>query len=528
MADRQSTSPEPSRPFDTDPTRADVAPSLTRRSTHSSDSSGPYERIPEGRWIVPFHGNCPRCHHHHNAAEMKIRVTQNTSRVSRIDCEKCNEGWIAIGGRNATMISLASVTSTEPDSIEEGVRFSLIDVVRMATERARSPLGTLPEQPPSRQASISSPASASSHSPHRTPVPSTVAPYTTPLSSTGFRQYPEPISPLQLEHAFVGKSSSGPRRILSKLKKKITSRFTELRRDNLKQIIGFTRRPKMSSRQFEKSPVRTPPAGDQHINNTVEQTPVPIRAIDSIASEVDRDRPSQRLAEVVAFIAGLDKTVLESKSPQEQIDWMREVYTDFKRNRTNRAPVTIAAVVHAGVQCDLSRPFDRRSAELFGAGTHIFGLENIDSPQRTISISEVDSESQTAHEENTPASFLRQSRQQFLQRVRRGPGSQRPQSLPGPPRLPPLLHPNFRNSFHALRHSRLGSTGSTSSLRGQAPPRWSQTSLTLHGSTQDPRESSSEETLRPVNDAGNYTPDDSEGSPPPPPSSAPRDDTGSS
>lgn len=81
--------------------------------TASTDDG--YHPLPPGTWTVPFHGNCPRCRHHHRRVEVRIAIAQDRSQAAHIRCERCNEKWAVFGSSNTTQISLLSASSTDPD-----------------------------------------------------------------------------------------------------------------------------------------------------------------------------------------------------------------------------------------------------------------------------------------------------------------------------------------------------------------------------------------------------------------------------
>jgi hypothetical protein len=503
-----------------------------RQETSSTSSSGTYRCLPEGRWILGFHGNCPRCHHRHDSVQVKVKVTKNTNHTSWVHCEDCNAKWAAFGARNDTTISLLSTTTTTPDPIEEGVRYSLIEVVKMAMNA--SALGTLTEQPSrgsSRQSSVMEPTG---HSVHPLPEPSIAAARTElvhPVESCRCQQSDKIGTFSRKDRAISTIRGHILVRKLSKLKSKFASRFSRPREEKEKGSV-VSEWPKMSPRQFEKSPVTTPPAADQYTELLVDRPPIspsrsePVRtqlAMGETASVVE-SRPTGLLPEVAAFITSLDKAILNSKTDQERIEWMRSVYTDFKaQHRRKRGQ---AATVQAGVQCDLPRALpgrlNRRSAEVLGAGVHILGLEGVELRRTSIDNSDLTFDDQSRPDDSTPASFLRHSRLLFLRRVTRSSGTLRPQSMPGPNRPRSPTEQNQRHSLQALIHGR---QQSTSTFHGQASSRASQAS-TLLGSN-GLAEAESPETSSRTEDEGSLVGDNAAAPlppPPPPPSSTAQND----
>lgn len=123
---------------------------LYRCDSISSDDSGQYHPLPDGRWIMSFHGNCPNCRHYHSSGQVTVTVTQDNVHVSRVECENCASIRADFGTRNGTTVSLLSTISSEPEAAGEGVRSSLSEVVvktmeaqPRASKRFRSTLAVL-------------------------------------------------------------------------------------------------------------------------------------------------------------------------------------------------------------------------------------------------------------------------------------------------------------------------------------------------------------------------------------------------
>ena len=89
---------------------------------------------------------------------------------------------------------------------------------------------------------------------------------------------------------------------------------------NVKQLEVLPKHQKWPLANFEKSPVRTPPVAEQHTTVPLElSSPMPsrtqsVRARPSTreSGDVDNSEASKRLPDVVAFLTGLGKSVLES------------------------------------------------------------------------------------------------------------------------------------------------------------------------------------------------------------------------
>jgi hypothetical protein len=162
-------------------------------------------------------------------------------------------------------------------------------------------------------------------------------------------------------------------------------------------------------------------------------------------------------------------------------------YADFKAGRRRPSgALALSAIFHTSIpdttpQSRSMTP-DQFSAELRCVGTHTEGLDLLAAALRRGSLtnSDLNADTQSVSDESIVTSFTRPSRQEFLERVRRGLGSQRqrPLSLDSAPRSAPHRHSRLRHSVDILRSNE---TEGTSSVRGQASSRWSNsTSTTAH------------------------------------------------
>jgi DNA-directed RNA polymerase subunit M/transcription elongation factor TFIIS len=444
-----------------------TAPKPTQSDTSSSQSHDQYEPIPNGRWTLTFHGNCPKCHHYNKALQVQIEVTPDASQVSYVRCERCRDKWAAFGGSNSTRISLLSTTTTEPDSVERGVRYSLVEIVKLAQEKAY--LETLPETPNHvvpQYPSIHAPTDANP----RTASPSlglsaAVSDAKHVISAEAVRNEPSPCSTI------APKRRGSTHRLFLKLKLKITARFPVLSKAGRKQIVLSHEQSHMTTRQFEKSPVRTPPGTDPRPSTPDSPLLEQHDATPPASSDDEIVGPSKRIAEVVAFVASLDKSAVNLMSEQERSQWLRREYTKFKSHRKRSvAPLAISTIVQTSIQGELPRHAGiQLPVELLGVGSHAEGQEMIDSIELAIrrgslTISEI-SEIQSISDDSTPFGSRRNSSQPFVQRLRQSAG--RPQSSPYPLYLYSHLRPSILNSYDTLV---LRERDSTSSMRGQTPP----------------------------------------------------------
>jgi DNA-directed RNA polymerase subunit M/transcription elongation factor TFIIS len=497
MTDPQSGLAEAPQPADTDSTHANFTPELTTRDTFSSDSSAPYEPLPQGRYKIAVHGNCPLCHHRHSGAEVKIKVTADVSHVSRVKCEVCGQTWAAFGGRNATVISLLSTTSTESDEMAKEVRLRLIDVVKMATAQAASSLGTVPEQL-TYQPAQEPPAVSSSHE-------NTLTPRSLEISIPATAVEKELPARLDGNPQSASKHSNGLRRSLSKLRKSITRRIPTSFRVSIQQRITSIKGPSKTLRQMEKSPVNTAPAGDQGVRGessikTDTHHGIEFAHLSRVTlPEGNVPGPATRFTDVASFLRDLDKSQLPFMDDKQRAAWLRRNYTDFKnRNQKHQTSLTISEVL--GTSTDPYVPaesWDDRSLYVRATGAGFNRLGRVDSnnssrERSSLSISDRFSEAPTVYDDITDDSVSGSFRGP-LQRLRGE--MQRPLSLPGATQASPLLRDLFRNS---LPSSRSNGVEGTSTARDQEPVRWSQGAA--YGGSTDVHDFASQESLHhPVN-----------------------------
>jgi hypothetical protein len=460
--------------------------SPVRRDSGSSDGSHKYSPLEPGRWIVNVHGKCPRCNHHHSAVKVKVKVARNgdASQVSNVHCENCNQKWAAFGVRNATEISLLSATTTEPDPLEREVHYRLVNIVRAAT--AVASLGGIPElstHVPSRQPSIRSPVNDVLHTIPQSPN------LTSPHAWTN-----DATSPAQPGYTNAVKHRNSVRRFMSRIKKSMNNGLHFLQRDhsNITKFANMSNKPEMSTRQFEKSPVRATPADDRSLNldTTMDSNAyfedgelgVDKRKLDkhSVSGTLKRD------VEVDEFMESLDTTGLESMSGHERSSWMRKTYTAFKARKKSLSiqlvMSDIMSIYHDPPRSRLSST-SHRPDELRYTGPYIEGLDGID-PNNTptwrpsITISERSSEALTALDGISVASCPQCSRRESLPREGVGLRPQRPVSMPNvhqPLEHLPHVRAQARYSYDSFRQGR--SARVTSTVRGRASRHRSRTSM---------------------------------------------------
>ncbi|OCK84248.1 hypothetical protein K432DRAFT_133992 [Lepidopterella palustris CBS 459.81] len=135
------------------PSPYSALPRLPRCDTQSTTNSIPFSILPAGFYQTRLQGSCPRCHHFHNRAT--LRLSRNPAVFNGIRCERCGHKWFSIGG-NSTHTSLISQETSVPDTRDyEFVRSGLLQTLRSMSAVGSPTLSIVPEDrsPVSRQPS---------------------------------------------------------------------------------------------------------------------------------------------------------------------------------------------------------------------------------------------------------------------------------------------------------------------------------------------------------------------------------------
>ncbi|KAF2034074.1 hypothetical protein EK21DRAFT_85869 [Setomelanomma holmii] len=483
MTDPRSIGPEPNTPSITGQDQVIPLPTQPlRQDTCSSSSSELYPPIPFGRWTLPFHGNCPRCRHYHKAVLVKVNLRPDPKQVSYVRCEKCKEKWAAFGGRSATQISLLSDTTTEPDQMEKELKYSLIEMVRAATNVAS--LGAIAEPPtqgPSHEPSTTSPEAEQANTNRVEEHES--------LHHDDLDQLPRVCTYPTVEVANEANIRSRPFQLASKLRRSVSARLSQPHREVLRKFLPGSSRNKISARKLEKSPVRVPPAATPPavVSSFDASEPVSSREIATdhhvtapSVTDFALPGPSELHTEVVAYIQTLDTSTLPSMSEHERASWMREIYTAFKARQKGQAKLLgYSKVVETSAQQPQPplEPSSQLSLEVSNM-TELFREIEAGSRVSTFTISDGYSEAHMSSEENNVA--VQPQLLRHLQQERRGSGPQRPQSVPNAPRSPPVSHHRTRYSVDLLRqHDADNNIASAPRQGSPAPSRLSQTSTAI-------------------------------------------------
>jgi hypothetical protein len=507
---------------------------LSRRDTASSSGSGPYEPVPTGRWLLDFHGSCPRCHHQHNAVQIKINVSKDASKVSRIRCEECKEDWVAFGGRNTTRISLLSTTTIKPDPVEKEVRQTLINMVKAATAIASPFLAGIPETTSS---------DAPGHPTVQRSSDTRIQPLS-PLANTARVSFQVPIRHKQPDRP-VSSTKPAPddsnddslQRSASALKRKVTAGISSFfRRASLEQKRGMSQSSPATKKIARDRPGEV--ISPEEIPATAEPAPVLLTSMEGHTSQgilleqVDATSnvPSRRV-EANDFIAGLGSDPVSAMNEAERIGWARKKLTEFKAGRNIVAPLAPPSMVDSSTQVFINelppvsylRPWQRRSLEFLGLGSHLgyfdrFRASDLSLRTRPVSIAERTSEAATFVNDGstTVAASVRNSWPRFLQSDLGGSGSPRPLSVQQ------LRQPraDARNSLDSTATA--AALRSSSNTRGGNINRWSRGSMGLSSLVGFGGMMSRTSIHLPLREG--YDTDEGSQSPPPPPPPSVRDD----
>jgi hypothetical protein len=319
----------------------------TRHSTSSSYSSDAYVPLPSGLWLLNLHGNCSRCHHYHDSARFKVNIPRSPNITTHVRCQGCREKWLAIGGRNASQLSLLSVNTIQPNPAAAEVRYSLVNMVRATTALATlSPvLAGIAEQ--------SSPGPSRRQSLHAQPVTNNNVGDSSTLTSKELETRPEVEDPPNLEPqrplrllvpptvrpTTTQKYGFMTGRRMSRLKQSVGERIPALHRANLRSRLGSLTKRRLSAKQQGKQPIDDPLRMADVMDNIQEpNTPEPTERNFMVVLE-DPTRPSANTdrspvtpsATAAAFLATMknDSTDLSTMTVKQRADWVRAKYTEF-------------------------------------------------------------------------------------------------------------------------------------------------------------------------------------------------------
>lgn len=424
---------------------------LTRRDTASSAGSDQYNPMPAGHWEFDFHGSCPRCRHQHDAVKMKVDISPDPTRVSRVRCKKCEEPLVAFGGRNCTRISLQSANSTEPDPAERQVRNALINMVKSATTIASPTLAGIPEISSSDASREYTTPSTSRNRPRPSTIPERVTFHVAAIQDS--RQAPNAAKSLPTTESTTSTADGDALERSPSVRRRFIARLSLLRRAPMRQHLDILRGSDIPVRSMEQhlitiprigilpDPVPDPPNQNSRGDNIPVQSIVPVQVQGSTT-----ERPTLN-PEAAEFIARFQNDSLTTMSEQERVAWVRSNLTAFYSHRTN------VGTAYEGTQANPHElppphvPNIRQnyppSLDFFGLGSHpglgshhgIFDglwasdLANHPGPPSSSSTSKRTSEASTAVEDDRVASNPPTSLTEFLQRGRRGSGSPRPLSV---------------------------------------------------------------------------------------------------
>ncbi|KAF2849093.1 hypothetical protein T440DRAFT_427208, partial [Plenodomus tracheiphilus IPT5] len=280
-------------------------------------ASDQFKPMPIGRWLLDFHASCPRCHHYHHAAKLKIDNTCDKSKVSPIMCENCKEHWVAFGGRNTTQLSLLSVLTAGPDPVEREVHRMLVQMVRSVTAVATPLLGqdlaanrdsALPEQN----------VTTARHSNAERVVFHVQAANPRPQRRFTFRPASVVGSMTRASHPIT------VRDFLATIKQDLAARFPRLRRSTTTPSTQCSKTAEDAQRGRQDASLASTTTAPEVVRS------VPIQSGQPRQSETKDLSP-----EAQTFIAGLRDDPIVSMNNEDRIKWVRRKFTEFRMRRIN-------------------------------------------------------------------------------------------------------------------------------------------------------------------------------------------------
>lgn len=308
-------------------------------SSITSSSTSPVP-IPPGHYILPIHGNCPRCHHYHKAASINVRMSADANRASYVCCEKCNEKWFAFGAGNSTRISLLSTQTAEPETVEceRDFRYALIEMVRSVTSVASaSALASVPEQPsrvPSLHRSLHQGVKDNEEGIQRGPQEMNFATQSTPeLGIPGSSLEAVPTEKRtrdlhRLQH--LDKSRSLFEQIRSRIKK----RFLLLKTSRLRTLLPSRQGARPTTKALGKLPIGEAEVQDavttDAISNAEAEHMAHRRAPSSIPATGVGRRKSSSMAKMSTHWGDIDLAHIKRMPREDRVAWFRKQYVQLK------------------------------------------------------------------------------------------------------------------------------------------------------------------------------------------------------
>lgn len=481
-------------------------PIPVRRDSSSTFSSEAYSPLPPGRWTVNLHGNCSKCHHHHSHALFRIKVPKDTTISTHVNCQRCQQKWLVIGGPNATQLSLLSTETIGPDPAAARIQYSLVNMIRPMTALATlSPvLAGIAESSakPSRKPSIHVSLTDQFGDEGSAALPPRISLRLSQRQECAPQQSPQPARLLaepSLRPNTTQRYSLMTGRRVSNLKENLTMRFPGLHRASLRSRLGSIRQSKLSARRLGKQPATDPLVSEVVASAaSASQDVITTEALDAeLQSEVlqEKSRSIKSLATsdgaAARFLDNLakDQTNLDSLTEKEKAAWVRARYTEFKENYQNSTRVVgSSSLMASDATCGESRQGQslnsewqrgRQPHELDGLGSHFGAFDefwpNQPSPGTgSFSISsDRTSDCETAVDNATAIRAPRYTEVDRLQRERHGSRS------PGPD--PVTAHTMRRLRRNEIRFS-MDSAVIREAVRSTSRPRSAATDRHSQGS----------------------------------------------
>ena len=379
-----ATNQEPSRNLFDHPVQMESAQDIvaprhppTRRDTQSSTTSNrslpPF--IPPGFYSLHLHGNCPRCHHHHKAATVKVRISGDLSHISPINCEKCGSPWLGMGGGNATSLSLLSTQTIDLDPVDTNFRSTLIEMVLSLT----AALASVPETESggaSRDHSVRS-NNSRGHDGH---------PKFSDGEKRGAHKHTRSTTPESKPPKTGTTVSKGRFSFFFQLGSRLGERFPIMKKLQPQRLSRFAKKPKMTAKGRGKLPVVQPSNTDlQRVPSRNKSNTAAPNNVTPESMGDDQDGSYSRAAIEAANLFEQNKEKLRVMSREQRAEWIREQLSDYacrctrnchckrasKRTDVSDQPQQSAPPVPQIPSQYLSQ--QRRSSELFGVGGYFEG-----------------------------------------------------------------------------------------------------------------------------------------------------------
>lgn len=319
--------------MDVPPETIPLSSASTRRDTISTMSSDRQPSLPSGRWPITIHGNCTRCGHHHKAATIHLHVAAGICEANHVNCDRCGQRWLAVGGLNSTQISLLSTVTTEVDRGEINFRYTLFSMVRSAASIASpTALANVPEDPPS--VPSRSPSARNARHPSDAPVRHEQGNPHENYTNSPLNDNVEPGPTKALEDGpIAGYSMPGPPRnnlpALLIIRRKLTNALGMLRNVQFKTLSHRSRRLKSTAQRQGKDSITEPTLQRRSTSPSV----ISAAFSKNERLEDDHSSPEKTTGQVFEDLEFVNKGTIRNMTPKQRDTWIRERITAYKRSK---------------------------------------------------------------------------------------------------------------------------------------------------------------------------------------------------